>query len=451
MKTTMRHLVIGLGFCICVGMLPVSGVAQVLYGSYTYNGATYFILIDVATCTSCGVFSVPIYTSTPEYGILPDGRIIMEAPFSNGILNVYSPPDPVPMTVQMNPPTMGYFDFVMLNGLMYISAVGGLYVFDPTTNQVTYQGPWPIGYGAGSKLYVVNGQIYSLQSFGSLFWIWQIDIVNPANSIKIYANYVPPGLGHGTTSLNDVLYMTSSFNTTHSLYTYDPATNIATPLCDFNAMGIPATVSGLTVVPPGGQPLDCIQVIPPCTTDAGTLSNGLPNNHCTNAVVTVSHLGNAVLESNDTLQYILFTNPNDTLGSIVAVQNSPVFTFNPATMQADVPYYIAAIAGNNQNGNVDVNDPCLDISNAVQVIWRPLPSVQMLASPNICQGGCTTIDLQFTGSPPFELTWSTPAGTTTATFSNVNGSLEICPPAGTPLGNYTVQAVALSDVYCACP
>jgi hypothetical protein len=39
MKTTMRHLVIGLGFCICVGMLPVSGVAQVLYGSYTYSGA----------------------------------------------------------------------------------------------------------------------------------------------------------------------------------------------------------------------------------------------------------------------------------------------------------------------------------------------------------------------------------------------------------------------------
>lgn len=95
---------------------------------------------------------------------------------------------------------------------------------------------------------------------------------------------------------------------------------------------------------------------------------------CINQPATLPHLGDEVPDGNDLLQFILFSDPTDTLGSIIAISNTPTFTFNPATMQTGVTYYVAAIAGNNVGGNVDFNDPCFDISdNAAGLIWYPLP------------------------------------------------------------------------------
>lgn len=137
---------------------------------------------------------------------------------------------------------------------------------------------------------------------------------------------------------------------------------------------------------------------------------------------------------------------------VLVTSNTPTFTFNPATMQTGVTYYVAAIAGNNVGGNVDLNDPCLDVSNAAQLIWRPLPTVAFsVANPDVCAGACTTVMATFTGSAPFTLTYTTPGGgPVTQTFSSNMGTFQVCAPAGAPVGGFSVQATALVDEWCTC-
>ena len=101
---------------------------------------------------------------------------------------------------------------------------------------------------------------------------------------------------------------------------------------------------------------------------------------------------------------------------------------------------------------VDLNDPCLDISNAVQVVWRPLPTVEFsLANPNVCAGACTDVTATFTGTAPFTLTYSSPAsGTVTQTFSGNTGMFQVCTTAGSPPGSWVVQATKVVDAWCTC-
>jgi hypothetical protein len=188
-----------------------------------------------------------------------------------------------------------------------------------------------------------------------------------------------------------------------------------------------------------------------CSTEAGSML-AQTISVCANQQATFTHNDDEMLDGNDLLQFILFSNPNDTLGSIIAVGNTPTFTFNPATMQADVTYYVAAIAGNNVGGNVDLNDPCLDISNAAQLTWRPLPEVTFSANTNdVCAGRCQTITATFTGTAPFTLTYTTPGnGPVTLTFSSKTGTFQVCVPPNAPPGGFSVQATALVDAVCAC-
>lgn len=189
---------------------------------------------------------------------------------------------------------------------------------------------------------------------------------------------------------------------------------------------------------------------PPCPTDAGEISSP-PLQVCLGTTAVTPPATQVVLENDDILQYILFSNPADTLNSIVATSNTPSFTFNPATMQTGVTYYVAAIAGNNLNGNVDLNDPCLDISNAIEVTWRPLPAVTFsVANPDVCAGACTTVTANFTGTAPFTLIYTTPAGTSVQTFSGNTGTFQVCTAAGSPPGSLVLQATALADAWCNC-
>jgi len=141
------------------------------------------------------------------------------------------------------------------------------------------------------------------------------------------------------------------------------------------------------------------------------------------------------------------------LGSIIVQSSSAMIPYNPATMQTGVPYYLATVVGNNQGGNVNLSDPCLDVSNtAAQVIWRPRPSVTLtVANPNVCVGECTSVTANFTGTPPFVLSYSSPAtGIITQNFSSNNGTFQVCAPAGAIPGSLTVQATSLVDAWCTC-
>ncbi len=190
---------------------------------------------------------------------------------------------------------------------------------------------------------------------------------------------------------------------------------------------------------------------PTCDSDAGRIIND-PLHICPGTVATVAPATQTFLENGDLLQYILFSNPSDTLGSILATSASPSFAFNPAIMQESTPYYIAAIVGNNVNGNVDLADPCLSISNGISVMWHPLPTVAFsVANPDVCAGACTDVTATFTGTAPFTLTYTMAgAGPLTQTFSGSNGTFSVCSAIGAPPGSFLLQALSVNDGFCIC-
>ncbi len=188
-----------------------------------------------------------------------------------------------------------------------------------------------------------------------------------------------------------------------------------------------------------------------CSADAGIL-NAPARSLCPDALATVPQANNTMLAPDDILQYVLYSNPADSVGSIVATSNTPSFAFDPAIMQTGVQYYLAAIAGENQNGNVNLSDPCLDFSNAIEVIWWPWPTVAFsIPNPEICPGDCVSVDVNFTGEPPFLLTYqSSFGGQVTLSFQEFVDAILLCAPQNTQPGAAMVKATQLIDKHCSC-
>ncbi|MEZ4934004.1 MAG: hypothetical protein R2788_18005 [Saprospiraceae bacterium] len=231
----------------------------------------------------------------------------------------------------------------------------------------------------------------------------------------------------------------------NELYSYDLPGNTVNFECD---LGNVCYCYGATAVPPGFPP-------PPatcgCETDACEISSA-DTVLCTNETLDITSTGSD-LEPDDDLEYILFSDLSDTLGSILLTSSSTSFSFSDPPLQTGVTYYVAAIAGNElPGGGVDVTDICLDISNAISVVWNPLPTVDFaLANPDVCQGGCTDVEVTLTGTPPFSLTYDTPGNAgQTASFSGLTGSLQVCVPGNAAPGSFSLQSVSLSDSNCIC-
>ena len=201
-----------------------------------------------------------------------------------------------------------------------------------------------------------------------------------------------------------------------------------------------------------GITFDIAFCCPPCVVKAGLIPSP-PLNLCPDAIATVPPATPNVLPTGTMLQYILFSDPGDTLGSIVSISNTPNFAFDPSMMQEGVTYYIAAIAGKELNGNVDLSDRCLDISNeAVPVTWRPKPTVFFSTdTPDVCKGTCVDVKIEFSGEPPFTLTYnSTFNGLQTKTYTDYFGIIQYCIPPGEPEDKLHIEALKLTDKYCIC-
>ncbi len=194
---------------------------------------------------------------------------------------------------------------------------------------------------------------------------------------------------------------------------------------------------------------------PNCETSAGQIVS-VPLTLCSNQSAEVPPAQQTLLESDDMLQYILFSDETDATGSIIATSSTPSFGFNPATMSIDVTYFIAAIAGNALGGNVDLNDFCLSISNIIEVTWKVFPTVSFMSSDSCVEPGqCQSINVEFTGIPPFHLAGEvlssgSPVTSFTETYFSSNPILLICLPANTPEGPIDIVATGLSDAHCIC-
>jgi len=395
--------------------------------------------IDIMSCTICPIFQATGYSNgAQDLIVLPDGNILLQA--GNGLW-LYDPPNQVPI---WSDNTISGGGVLSSNGLVYLTSNSGesLSVFDPTTNSVTFIGNWPSGITV-SELYYQGGVLYGIAV--DLIPSYQIKIIevnltNPEQSVIVVPT--PPINFNGGTTNNGY---TTAINPNNILRQYNTITNTYNTVCT-----LPVFLFGLSDLPPNTPEEPCL-----CLTDAGSVNNTIYN-VCVPGSVTVPFNNNAILDGNDILRYILFSNPSDTLGSIIVQSSSATLNFNPATMQTGIVYYLATLAGDNLNGLVDLTDPCLDISNAVQVIWRPRPAVSFsVGNPNVCPGTCVILQVNLTGTTPITITGNilsggTVIGTFNQVYTNNTGELTICVPPNTPLGSVTVEATSVVDAWCSC-
>jgi hypothetical protein len=200
-----------------------------------------------------------------------------------------------------------------------------------------------------------------------------------------------------------------------------------------------------------------------CTTESGNFTgpNGIYNYYsyysCINNPITLNFDNTQVLDGNDNLVFVLATvntSTNVVQYDIIQTYNQPVITFVPGVTQPNTGYTVFAMAGNANGNSVDLNDPCLDVSQEASVYWYAGPTVAFAGSPTFCGGGCQDITATFTGIQPYNLTYTVsfgggPPQTFNQVFNTNSAVIQICPPAGFS-GSIQVQATNLSDSKCPC-
>lgn len=437
MKTLLNLL-----FCLVIIILyNTNANSQILYGITNGNE---LIKIDVATCEVCPLITLNGFNSGEDLTVLPNGNILVQ--HAGGQVSLYNPPDPNPILTIGG--ALAFAGSILApNGLVYVSAINptGLFQFNPNTNTLTYIGNWPPDI-AVSEFFYSNGQLYGFADFNGVTVVMSINTSNPAQSTIVY-NPAPQMSSGG---LTNGVYSTAHLGG-QNLCVYDFSTNTVQEICNFQDL-LPniTNISALSDLPAGVTEEPCA-----CITEAGTITNGNVN-VCVNSPFQVPHNGNEILDNNDALQYILFSDPNDTLGSILVTSNTPVFSFNSATMETNVIYYVAAIAGNNVNGGVDLTDPCLSISNAIALTWRPLPDITLqLADNTVCgAGNCIDIDALLTGTAPFVFEYGIfyngvqYGNNVTINAQDNSETFAVCPP---QTGQPNIVVCSMQDAYCTIP
>ncbi len=140
-----------------------------------------------------------------------------------------------------------------------------------------------------------------------------------------------------------------------------------------------------------------------CLTDAGVMSANVIG-FCVDTSAEVGISLNFNLDPDDVLMYYLHTNSDSTLGTVIAISDTPVFDFDPGSMSTGVTYYISAVAGNNDGtNNVDLGDICLDIAPGTPIVFNDLPTLAISGETTICNGESATVTFALTGIGPFSI------------------------------------------------
>lgn len=143
----------------------------------------------------------------------------------------------------------------------------------------------------------------------------------------------------------------------------------------------------------------------PCTTNAGTM-NLSALVLCEGEPASALFNNNATLGADDAVFFVLHTGSGTTLGTILGTNTTPNFNFFPPLV-AGPTYYISAVAGNSNGiGGVNLNDPCLSVSQGTPVRWTLRPTGSLFGPSEICAGETAVLVFSLTGNGPFDVTYS---------------------------------------------
>jgi len=160
-----------------------------------------------------------------------------------------------------------------------------------------------------------------------------------------------------------------------------------------------------------------------CITEIGTMATD--ETACIDECIQASYNGGTT-DPNDIIRYVLHDGTAQVIGTIIACNSNGEFCFDANTMTANQTYFIAVVAGNDDNsGCVDLNERCAVMTDGQEVTWYEYPQPDITASGMTFT--CVTDSLllegqllnNLPGNSSFE--WSSLSGSICSS-SNLNGS-----------------------------
>lgn len=138
----------------------------------------------------------------------------------------------------------------------------------------------------------------------------------------------------------------------------------------------------------------------PCISKAGSMvsASTIPVEFCVTANASAQHNGQQVLDGNDVLSFLLSSDPNDPISSMIEHSSSPSFGFI-AGMTPGLVYYICPIAGDNDgNGLVNLNSTCKEFAAGAPIRFIALPQASVSGSTHACQGDSVVLSFNAVGN-----------------------------------------------------
>lgn len=130
--------------------------------------------------------------------------------------------------------------------------------------------------------------------------------------------------------------------------------------------------NGCTIVVAGSKNCDC-------ESNAGVMSDAIVSVCDTSQVITISFPTDTLFGNNDVGGFFLHDGENDILGNVFSQNATGVFNYQEPLVPS-VIYYVSFVIGDEiAGGNINLNDPCLDVSVGTPVQWN-LPLQSQLAN-----------------------------------------------------------------------
>lgn len=180
-----------------------------------------------------------------------------------------------------------------------------------------------------------------------------------------------------------------------------------------------------------------------CDTESGDMDLNLIE-ECGDGPVNPAVTVNEFLDGNDVLNYILHSgNGVSIVDPVISTSTTTEVSFQ-APMQYGVTYYLSAVAGDDDGtGTVDLDDPCLDVSQGTPIVFYEIPTATLSGTPIICEGEVAQMTVDFTGVGPWSITYNDGTSQTINGITDNPFTLEI-----TPATNVTVTLEDMNDVNC---
>ena len=159
----------------------------------------------------------------------------------------------------------------------------------------------------------------------------------------------------------------------------------------------------------------------PCITQTAVLRNN-PIVVCFGQKGKVDVHQNAVLDANDTFEYVLHDSSSTSAGNVLLNNKTGEFEFDATKMQFNRTYFIQYRIGNNDNGRVITTDRCYATSNSIPIVFKNKATVNLKGDTAICANSSAVLTLKTSSSDVFNVTFRNVKENTLVSINNARNN-----------------------------